>query len=68
MRRINFALKLDEERLAALLASNPQAAHEGKLLGLLMTCYGGACALDAFGSGMLQMCACANCMAVVCCA
>jgi hypothetical protein len=39
---MNFALKLDEERLAALLASNPQAAHNGKLLGLLMTCYGGA--------------------------
>eukprot|EP00967_Tisochrysis_lutea_P087930 scaffold124501_cov19-Tisochrysis_lutea.AAC.1 len=38
--RMNFALKLDEERLAALLASNPQAAHDGKLLGLLMACYG----------------------------
>ncbi|KAF5831415.1 hypothetical protein DUNSADRAFT_13150 [Dunaliella salina] len=40
-RRMNFSLKLDEERLAALLASNPQAAHDGKLLGLLMACYGG---------------------------
>lgn len=38
---MNFALKLDDERLAALLASNPQAAHNGKLLGLLMACYGG---------------------------